>query len=639
MANPSSSNQNRNNNSNQNQNPNQNQNLNQNLLNANMINDPLYVASSDHPGMVLTNTPFNGSNFHGYSRNVRMALGAKLKLGFIDGSCVKPDVGDIKLFQGRMVANVTAGFDDHFSGDTPFDLNIENEIEMHQGCGFDQKLVVVVSKEVMKMFNGEGGESNASRDYASTSHAGDCILTATYLIKKMLVKLLDWKSPYEKLYGKPPTYDHFGIIGCLCYDANVKPHKDKFKNRGVNMFFPFKQPDSPSNEHSCPTQPVFETHPLEETVILNTPLPKTTPTVNLVFTEPIVEHVAEPDHSDQMPFTSASVPVKKSTRTNVFAVPEPTSYKQAIQHEGWVKAMEAELAALERNETWTITSLLACHKPITSKWVFKTKYQPNGIMERLKARVLIALATAKQCPLHQLDINNAFLHGYIDDKISFKSIGYVQSKHDYSLFVKTQGEAFTVVLVYLDDMLITGNSQSAILSLKSCLDEKFTIKDLGLAKYFLGIELCKTDTRMHLNQRKYILDLLTDAGLTGAKPLTFPLLTQLKLSLDKGTPLKMLVFIEDCFLLKDLHIQVKLPVTLFCDNKSAQRIAVDPCFHDRTKHLDIDCHFTRDKIQEGFLQTAFIPTHLQLADVMTKALGEVQHTFLVDKLRLTEAPT
>ncbi|GJV28575.1 retrovirus-related pol polyprotein from transposon TNT 1-94 [Tanacetum coccineum] len=62
-----------------------------------MINDPLYIASSDHPGMVLTNTPFNGSNFHGWSRNVRMALGAKLKLGFIDGSCVKPDVGDVEL--------------------------------------------------------------------------------------------------------------------------------------------------------------------------------------------------------------------------------------------------------------------------------------------------------------------------------------------------------------------------------------------------------------------------------------------------------------------------------------------------------------------------------------------------------------
>ncbi|GJV80649.1 hypothetical protein Tco_1516519 [Tanacetum coccineum] len=61
------------------------------------------------------------------------------------------------------------------------------------------------------------------------------------------------------------------------------------------------------------------------------------------------------------------------------------------------------------------------------------------------------------------------------------------------------------------------------------------------------------------------------------------------------------------FLLKDLHIQVKLPVTR--------------------------------QNSRSFLKTAFIPTHLQLADVMTTALGELQHTFLVDKLGLTEAPT
>ncbi|GJR23274.1 retrovirus-related pol polyprotein from transposon TNT 1-94 [Tanacetum coccineum] len=162
------------------------------------------------------------------------------------------------------------------------------------------------------------------------------------------------------------------------------------------------------------------------------------------------------------------------------------------------------------------------------------------------------------------DINNAFLHGYIDEDIymvppegytkastgqvcklskslyglkqesrqwnheltkNLVSLGYVQSKHDYAFFVKAQGETFAAVLVYVDDMLLTGNSQFEILSLKNSLDKKFTIKDLGLAKYFLGIELCKTDTGMHLNQRKYILDLLTDAGLTGAKPLPFPLPT------------------------------------------------------------------------------------------------------------------
>ena len=88
-------------------------------------------------------------------------------------------------------------------------------------------------------------------------------------------------------------------------------------------------------------------------------------------------------------------------------------------------------------------------------------------------------------------------------------LGYVQSKHDYSLFVKTKGEEFTTIIMYVDDMLITGNSSSEIQSVKTSLDEQFTIKDLGLAKYFLGIELCKTDDGMHLNQRKYILDLLT----------------------------------------------------------------------------------------------------------------------------------
>ncbi|PWA55504.1 hypothetical protein CTI12_AA425470 [Artemisia annua] len=59
-----------------------------------MANDPLHLASSDHPGMMLTNTPFNGGNFLGWSRTIKMALGAKLKLWFIDGSSPKPPLID-----------------------------------------------------------------------------------------------------------------------------------------------------------------------------------------------------------------------------------------------------------------------------------------------------------------------------------------------------------------------------------------------------------------------------------------------------------------------------------------------------------------------------------------------------------------
>nr|XP_043633025.1 uncharacterized protein LOC122604192 [Erigeron canadensis] len=63
----------------------------------NTVNDSLHVASSNHPGMAFTITAFNGSNFHGWSRTVKMALGAKLKLGFIDGTCKKPENDEEKL--------------------------------------------------------------------------------------------------------------------------------------------------------------------------------------------------------------------------------------------------------------------------------------------------------------------------------------------------------------------------------------------------------------------------------------------------------------------------------------------------------------------------------------------------------------
>lgn len=98
------------------------------------------------------------------------------------------------------------------------------------------------------------------------------------------------------------------------------------------------------------------------------------------------------------------------------------------------------------------------------------------------------------------------------------------------MFVKHQGEKFTVLLVYVDDVLLTGNCAMEIQHTKEALHKKFTIKDLGLAKYFLGIEIYHTSQGTHLNQRKYIIDLLHDSGVTAAKPASFPLPQDLKLA-------------------------------------------------------------------------------------------------------------
>ena len=89
----------------------------------------------------------------------------------------------------------------------------------------------------------------------------------------------------------------------------------------------------------------------------------------------------------------------------------------------------------------------------------------------------------------------------------------------------------------MDDLLITGNDSAGIAQLKQALHHTFTIKDVGLARNFLGIEISRSSKGALLNQRKYILDILSDAGLTGAKPAKYPLPKGLKLSIYSGTPL------------------------------------------------------------------------------------------------------
>ena len=87
-------------------------------------------------------------------------------------------------------------------------------------------------------------------------------------------------------------------------------------------------------------------------------------------------------------------------------------------------------------------------------------------------------------------------------------------------------------------------------------------------------------------------------------------------------------------LLHELDVPDITPINVHCDNQAAIYIARNPVFHERTKHLCIDCHFVRDMVQQGFLQTVHVPSNLQLADIFTKALGASHHHFLYVKLGL-----
>ncbi|XP_019450585.1 PREDICTED: uncharacterized protein LOC109352859 [Lupinus angustifolius] len=229
---------------------------------------------------------------------------------------------------------------------------------------------------------------------------------------------------------------------------------------------------------------------------------------------------------------------------------EPKSYAQAINYPEWITAMQAELIALASNETWDVVDL------------------PT-------VRLVLAIAASENWFLNQLDVNNAFLHGELKEdvymlipqgvvcskpnqvcklrkslyglkqasrewyqklSITLKQMGYTQSPHDHSLFTKKQSCNFTVILIYVDDLILGGNDVTEIAHVKHQLHTLFQIKDLGSLKYFLGIEVARSSKGITLSQRKYALDILNDTGFLASKPAHTPIAKGTSFSNDSSGP-------------------------------------------------------------------------------------------------------
>ena len=114
--------------------------------------------------------------------------------------------------------------------------------------------------------------------------------------------------------------------------------------------------------------------------------------------------------------------------------------------------------------------------------------------------------------------------------------GYRQATADHTLFLKSDSSSFTALLIYVDDILLAGNSLSEFAYIKKVLDNKFKITDLGLLKYFLGLEVAHSAKGISLCQRIYCLELLQDSGLLASKPAATPLDPAVHLHQDGGQP-------------------------------------------------------------------------------------------------------
>ncbi|RVW29708.1 Retrovirus-related Pol polyprotein from transposon TNT 1-94 [Vitis vinifera] len=278
--------------------------------------------------------------------------------------------------------------------------------------------------------------------------------------------------------------------------------------------------------------------------------------------------------------------------TNLESIALPNCIQEALQHPEWRKAVNEEIQALQKNDTWKITKLPQGKRPVGCKWVFNVKYKADGRIDRYKARlvakgftqtygidfqetfapvaklntirVLLSLAANLDWNLHQLDVKNAFLNGDLEEEVYMeippglklsssndlvcklqkslyglkqsprawferftkviKGEEFSQGQSDHTLFIKrSPGGKITVLIVYVDDIIVTGNDEEEISRLKTVLSKEFEIKDLGTLRYFLGMEVARSSKGIFVSQRKYTLDLLKETGMLGCKPSNTPM--------------------------------------------------------------------------------------------------------------------
>ncbi|KAH7571721.1 hypothetical protein JRO89_XS04G0125500 [Xanthoceras sorbifolium] len=441
---------------------------------------------------------------------------------------------------------------------------------------------------------------------------------------------------------------------------------------------------------------------------------------------------------------------------SIHSLSEPLSYKEVVLDPLWQQAMNEELSALHKTDTWDLVPLPPGKSTVGSRWVYKIKTKSDGSVERYKARLvtkglsqqygmdyeetfapvakmttvrtLIAVASIRQWHISQMDVKNAFLNGDLHEEVYMApppgishslgevcklkkslydlkqaprawfekfstvitSIGFSSSNHDSALFVKCTNAGRILLSLYVDDMIITVAvspkgyllSQSKYtteilerahltdtmtadtpseLNARYSPSDGTSLPDPTLYRTIVGSLVYLTITRPDIAYAVHILRAYSDADWshdsTDRKSIT-GFCIFLGNSLISWKSKKQTVVSKSSteaeyramtsttteivwlrWLLADMGVSLSHPTPMYCDNQSSIQITHNSVFHERTKYIEIDCHFTRHHLKHDTITLPFVSSSLQLADFFTKSHTISYFRFLVGKLSMLSAAT
>ncbi|CAL2259014.1 unnamed protein product [Prunus armeniaca] len=268
-------------------------------------------------------------------------------------------------------------------------------------------------------------------------------------------------------------------------------------------------------------------------------------------------------------------------------VATPSKVQDTLSDSKWVSAKTEEMQALEKNQTWELVQLPEGNKPVGC-----IKHKPNGFIDS---------------SLRELGLGDSFLP--LKNTVMSRAMMFIL------YFLKGRMLSLTALIIYVDDMIVTGDDLNEIGKLKGYLASKFNMKDLGGLKYFLGIEnKIMVWKNVHIKFQLIRNDIKEAEYRTMVKGVC-ELLWLKRLMGELGFP------IEDT-------------MKLYCDNQSIIKIAENLIQHDRTKCVEIHRNFIYEKLEEKIIEVPYVKTTEQLVNMLTKAVSNQAFTDSLVKLSI-----